>query len=71
MVWLEKNNLLNLFAQSDLFDVETCKVFLENNLSHGSAMWNLTIYQLIFSADNLDVYIKICITTYCNGLKFP
>ena len=53
-----RNNLLNLAAQQDTFTVESFQALMDTSINDGGAVWNLTIYQIIYDAGK-DLYLKI------------
>lgn len=54
-----RNNLLNLALQNDKFDINSFQTLMNTTIPNGGAVWNFTIYQLIFDSKNMDLYVRI------------
>lgn len=60
--WLgvsRRNHLLTLLSQHNAIDLDQFKSLMNKKYEDGGAVWNATIYQLIFDPNNLTLYIKI------------
>jgi hypothetical protein len=53
-----RDNLLNLAAQQDVFDIADFQKLMDTNITNGGAVWPLTIYQIIYDTGK-DLYLKI------------
>jgi hypothetical protein len=54
-----RNNLLNLSAAEKSFDIKTFESLMDKNIKDGGAVWDLTVYQIIFDPSDLSLYLKV------------
>lgn len=54
-----RNNLLRLASVDKIFSVDSFKKLMDLDIKSGGAVWDLTIYQIIFDPSDLFLYIKI------------
>jgi hypothetical protein len=52
------NNLQNLAAAQDIFNISSFQNLMNVNIENGGAFWDETIYQIIFDTSNNDLYLK-------------
>jgi len=59
--WLgvtRRENLLKLANAKPYHNITTLKEIMERRIEDGGALWNYTIYQIIFDQSNLDLYLR-------------
>ncbi|MCX8514685.1 MAG: C45 family autoproteolytic acyltransferase/hydrolase [Burkholderiales bacterium] len=54
-----RNNLLNLSAAATKFNLTDFKALMSTSINSGGAVWDATIYQIIFDAATMNLYIRI------------
>jgi hypothetical protein len=54
-----RNNLLNLASKSNQFNVYNFQTLMNVQIDQGGAVWGMTIYQLIFDASTMDLYVRL------------
>ncbi len=54
-----RDNLLSLASRYNKFDPQSFEDLMNRRIDDGGALWDLTIYQLIFDENDLSLYIKI------------
>jgi hypothetical protein len=54
-----RNNLLNLSAATTKFDVASFKALMTIPIDNGGAVWAATIYQIIYDASTMNLYIRV------------
>jgi hypothetical protein len=54
-----RHNLLELAASQHQFDVKKLEKLMDKTIKTGGAVWDFTIYQLIFDESDLSLYAKI------------
>lgn len=54
-----RNNLLNLSTSAKTFDIKSFETLMDKNIKDGGAVWDMTIYQIIFDPNDLSLYLKI------------
>lgn len=54
-----RNNLLKLAGMKEKHSISTIMSLMDKNLEEGGARWDLTIYQIIFDSNSLDLYLKV------------
>jgi len=53
-----RKNLLATAAIKETFDINSFQKLMDLDINHGGAVWDLTIYQIIFDPSNQSLYIK-------------
>ncbi|OGT66176.1 MAG: hypothetical protein A3J38_06780 [Gammaproteobacteria bacterium RIFCSPHIGHO2_12_FULL_45_9] len=53
-----RNNLLSLLSDTEKHTIDSVKAVMDTTITNGGAVWDLTIYQMIFDASNLSLYLK-------------
>jgi len=54
-----RNNLLKLAAKLDRADIPEMQQLMDTKLENGGAVWDFTIYQIIFDTSSSDLYVKV------------
>ncbi len=57
-----RNNLLSLASRLRQFDIPAFQNLMDTKIEDGDAVWNLTIYQIIFDGSDLSLYLRITIS---------
>ena len=60
--WLgvtRRKNLVDIANTTSLFDIASFEKEMDKSISAGGAVWDFTIYQLIFDESDLSLYVKI------------
>jgi len=52
------NNLQNLIASKDIFNISAFQTLMNTNIEDGGAFWEMTIYQIILDRAHHDLYLK-------------
>ena len=53
-----RNNLLDLLNATEQHDVESMKTVMDTRIEQGGAVWDTTIYQMIFDSADMSLYLK-------------
>jgi len=64
--WLgvtRRNNLLSLVQSNTLHTVETVMNIMDRDIDHGGALWDFTIYQMIFDTSTFRLLLKVNMET--------